>query len=79
MDPLKAVQQQWLMACRHILAYTADVGTGFAEEARKIHYGDVPEWAIRGQASLQETHALIDEGMAVTPLQLPEGLVGPTQ
>lgn len=78
-DPVKAMQQQWLMACRHIVAHTTDVGTGFAEEARKIHYGEAPERAIRGQATPQETHALIDEGIAVMPLLLPDGLVGPLQ
>ncbi len=78
-DPVKVLQQQWLMAYRHIVANTVDVGTGFAEEARKIHYGEVPERAIRGQATPQETHSLLDEGIAVTPLLLPDGLTDPIQ
>ncbi|MDD2879087.1 MAG: DUF1178 family protein [Rhodoferax sp.] len=78
-DPLKAMQQLWLNACRHIVANTADVGTGFAEEARKMHYGEAPVRAIRGQATSQETHALIDEGIAVLPLLLPDGMLGPSQ
>lgn len=78
-DPVKVLQQQWLMACRHIVANTVDVGTGFAEEARKIHYGEVPERAIRGQATPQETHSLLDEGIVVTPLLLPDGLTDPMQ
>ena len=32
-----------------------DVGQQFAEEARKIHYGDAEDRAIRGKASLSET------------------------
>lgn len=78
-DPVKTMQQLWLIACRHIVANTADVGTGFAEEARKIHYGEAPDRAIRGQATLQETNALIEEGIAVLPLLLPDGMVGPVQ
>src|SRR6266700_2231956 len=33
---------------------TEDVGAAFPAEARKIHAGDTPERAIRGQASLEE-------------------------
>lgn len=79
LDPVKASQQQWLMACREIVANTVDVGAGFAEEARKIHYGETPERAIRGQATPQETHSLLEEGIAVMPLLLPEGMTGPSQ
>ena len=78
-DPINALQRQWLMACRQIVAQTVDVGAGFANEARKIHYGESPERAIRGQATPQETHALIDEGIAVMPLILPDGVLGPLQ
>lgn len=51
-----------------IVAATVDVGTEFPAEARKIHDGDAPERAIRGQASLEEAHALLDEGVAILPL-----------
>ena len=64
---------------RKILANTDDVGSQFAEEARKIHYGEIPERGIRGQASADETKSLIEEGIAVMPLLLPEGLKGPLQ
>lgn len=78
-DSVKASQQQWLMACRQIVATTVDVGAGFAEEARRIHYGEAPERAIRGQATPHETRSLLDEGIAVMPLLLPEGMTGPSQ
>lgn len=74
-DPVKVLQQQWLMACREIVANTVDVGSGFAEEARKIHYGEAPERAIRGHATTQETHSLLDEGIAVMPMLLPQGMI----
>lgn len=62
----------WLEMSRKLVANTTDVGDRFAEEARKIHYGEVPEHAIRGQATLKETRELIDEGIGVMPLLLPE-------
>ena len=53
---------------------TVDVGDQFASEARKIHDGDAPERAIRGQASLKQAKELWDDGIAVLPLPaLPEG------
>jgi hypothetical protein len=45
-----------------------DVGTAFAEEARKIHYGEVETRGIYGQATVDESKELIDEGVAVLPL-----------
>ena len=77
--PDTALQTAWLAAARNIMANTDDVGHQFAEEARKIHYGEIPERAIRGQASPQETESLIDEGIAVLPFLLPESLKGPLQ
>jgi hypothetical protein len=62
---------------RHVLANTEDVGPQFAEEARKIHYGEREARNIRGQASRDETEALLEEGIEVMPLPLPEGLKGP--
>ncbi len=49
-----------------------DVGNGFAEEARKIHYGETEERGIYGQASSEEAEALAEEGIeAVAMLWLP--------
>ena len=64
----------WLDLSRRLVANTTDVGDRFADEARKIHYGDAPQRAIRGQASAHETRALIEEGIAVLPLLLPEAV-----
>jgi len=46
-----------------------DVGTAFAEEARKIYYKESPERPIRGEASQDECDALREEGIPV--LRLP--------
>ena len=51
-----------------IIASTEDVGKGFAEEARRIHYLESPERAIRGEASLEEFESLRDEGIEVMML-----------
>lgn len=48
-----------------------DVAERFPEEARKIHYGEVPARGIRGQASLDDTRELLEEGIPVLPLPLP--------
>lgn len=47
------------------------VGDRFAEETRKMHYGERDEALIHGQASLAEAKALIDEGVPVAPLPFP--------
>lgn len=78
-SPEQAMQAAWMAVVRRVLATTDDVGSDFAEEARKIHYGEVRERGIRGQASRAETEALIEEGIAVMPLPLPDALKGPLQ
>jgi hypothetical protein len=73
------LQAMWLHAVRHMIANTEDVGERFPEEARRIHYGDAPERAIRGAASEQEREALLEEGIEVVALPLPRALKGPVQ
>ena len=53
---------------RAIEAGTDDVGRQFADEARAIHEGRAPERAIRGEASADETRALLRDGIPVMPL-----------
>lgn len=72
--PDAAMQAEWLKMVRHVMANTEDVGERFPEEARRIHYGESEERNIRGQASPQETEALLEEGISVMPLPVPKGL-----
>jgi len=65
---------RWMRAVREVLARTEDVGERFAEEARRMHYGEAEERGIRGQATREQTEALLDEGIAVLPLPIPAGL-----
>ena len=73
------LQAAWMNAVRELVARTEDVGPRFAEEARRIHYGETPERGIRGQASAEEREALRDEGIETFALPLPRGLDGPLQ
>lgn len=75
----EVVQAAWLAAVRQLLAQTEDVGTRFAEEARRIHYGETPERAIRGAATPEQREALRDEGIEVMSIPVPQALKGPVQ
>ena len=69
---LHAMQAAWMQWSRKVAENTEDVGKHFAEEARRIHYGETDERAIRGQASPEQAMELMDEGIGVMPLALPE-------
>jgi hypothetical protein len=45
-----------------------NVGTRFAEEARKIHYGETEERGIYGETTGEEAKELADEGVPIAPL-----------
>jgi hypothetical protein len=73
------VQAAWLQAVQHVMTHTEDVGQRFAEEARKMHYGESEERGIRGQATLEQTRDLLEEGISVLSLPMPDSLKGPVQ
>ena len=77
--PTTEQQARWLRAMRKLMASTEDVGERFAEEARRIHYGEAEERGIRGQASREEAEALNEEGIEVLPLPMPPALKEPLQ
>ena len=52
---LRQLRQKIIKDCR-------DVGENFAEEARKIHYGEAEPEGIYGQTTREEREALDDEG-----------------
>ena len=55
---LRQLRQKIIKDCR-------DVGDNFAEEARKIHYGETEAEGIYGQATREEREALKDEGIEI--------------
>jgi hypothetical protein len=52
----------------HVMKNAENVGKGFVEEARKMHYGETEERSIYGEADLAEARALLEEGIDVLPL-----------
>jgi len=74
--PAAELQAAYLRMVREVLAKTEDVGERFVEEARRMHYGETQERGIRGQATPDETKALLEEGIAVLPLPIPKALKG---
>ena len=48
-----------------------NVGERFPEEARRIHYEEVPTRSIRGVATADETRELLEEGIMVLPAPVP--------
>ncbi len=65
-----AHQAAFLQALRQVVANTEDVGSRFAEQARRMHYGEMEARGIRGQTSVREAAELMEEGIEVMPLPL---------
>jgi hypothetical protein len=70
-DPSQ-LQTAFMRAALQIVANTEDVGERFAEEARRIHYKEVPERGIRGVATRSEAQALEQEGVRIMAFPLPD-------
>jgi hypothetical protein len=77
-DP-RVLQAMVLRMARHLVRNTEDVGDRFADEARRIHYREAPERAIRGQASAEDARALSDEGIEFFSFPLPAAAKEPLQ
>jgi hypothetical protein len=67
-------QAAFLKALRELVANTEDVGSRFAEQARGMHYGDIEPRRIRGQTSAEQAIELLEEGIDVMPLPIPDAL-----
>ena len=78
-DADQALQARALQFMREILAKTENVGDRFAEEARRMHYDEAPARNIRGVATPEDAHALMEEGIDVMPLPVPAALKEPLQ
>lgn len=63
--------RQYAIGLRNFFSENVEyVGPRFAEEARKIHYGEADERNIYGESTLSEVKELIDEGIEVAPFPL---------
>lgn len=72
--PDAAKFRELLRAYRQKVMSEADyVGDKFAEEARKIHFGETDPRGIYGEASHEEVKDLLDDGVEFMPLpEFPE-------
>ncbi len=72
--PVAEMAQKLHQALTAMARQAENVGERFPEEARRMHYEEVPARAIRGVATPDETRELLEEGIAVLPAPtLPEG------
>jgi len=62
------VRAAFVEMVRELKRRAEPMGERFAEEARRIHRGEVAERAIWGQATGEEAKALWDDGIDVAPL-----------
>jgi hypothetical protein len=53
---------------KYISTHFENVGETFAEEARKIHYGEANERNIYGSATIEDAQELYEEGIDVFPI-----------
>ena len=53
---------------RHIEANSDYVGPDFAEQARAMHEGAIPERPIHGETAIAEARKLVEDGVPVAPL-----------
>jgi hypothetical protein len=67
-DASDAELARFVEQLRQMADASEDVGDQFPDEARRIHYHEVPERRIRGQATRDETKDLLDEGILVLPV-----------
>lgn len=77
--PVEKAQKIWMELVNHVVRNTEDVGENFAQEARRIHYGEAPERGIRGQTTAEQAQELQDEGIDIMSLPMPAGIKGPVQ
>ena len=60
---MAALMEQFGELRKQIESNADNVGENFAEEAHKIHYGEVEKRSIYGEASDKEAAALVEEGV----------------
>lgn len=65
---LAQIQAAIMQQMRELVRNTENVGSGFAEEARRIHEGESEERPIRGTATPEERESLVEDGIAVVAL-----------
>ncbi|WP_321501254.1 DUF1178 family protein [Breoghania sp.] len=73
-NPQQAQIVDTMRKLRKLITESADnVGSRFATEARAMHYGEIEQRSIYGEASPEDARDLVEEGIEILPLPvLPE-------
>ncbi|WP_029670368.1 DUF1178 family protein, partial [Brucella suis] len=64
----KKVLEEMRALSRQVRENADYVGEKFAEEARKIHFGETQARGIYGEASRDDVHSLLEDGVDILPL-----------
>lgn len=67
-DQMAQLQAAMLRQIREIVRNSDNVGSGFADEARRMHEGEIEQRAIRGTATAGECQSLIEDGISIMPI-----------
>jgi hypothetical protein len=62
-DGVKAALGALRALKKKVIENTEDVGPRFADEARKIHFGEAEERHIRGHSTPEETREMLEDGV----------------
>lgn len=65
-------QEKWKQVVAFIQQHCEDVGTDFAKEALKIHYGAAEKRNIKGTSTADEEQTLRDEGVEFFKIPVPK-------
>lgn len=65
---LAKLQAEMLRQIREIVRNTDNVGAQFADEARRMHEGEIEQRAIRGTATVGECESLLEDGISIMPI-----------
>lgn len=67
-EAMERVQMFMSKVREHVETNFDYVGDQFADEARRIHYGETDAREIYGETTLDEANELVEEGISVAPL-----------
>lgn len=67
-ETVAGLPAELLAKLRDAVRSAENVGRRFPEEARKIHYQEVPHRPIRGEATAEEARELVEEGVEFAPI-----------
>ena len=65
---LAHLQAKVLRHIRRIVSQSDNVGARFADEARRMHEGEIEHRAIRGTATAEECQSLVEDGISIMPI-----------